>query len=164
MRTNPLPPGQYWVDVFGKNIPVANNWFKSLAPSGVHVDATQTFENDDPNAVRNWYKFTWQPATTGLLAVWDTSLGFPTVADSSIKSSEDTVQRPDLELGPIDQLSNWTNTLEQRLGGSFGTIAGFVPYALVGGAGYLLFKLFTDTSGVVRKVKRIGKRARKAIA
>jgi len=158
-RNSPLPPGQYWIDIFGLNIPKFINWLTISKPLGVHVDATQHFENTEVSKVRDWYKFSVSqlPNMSESLVVWDTTFGFPTVADDSIKSSDDTVQKP-IVLDPLDELSNWVNALEQKLGGSLGTVAGIIPYALLGGAAYLGFKLFTDTSGVVRKVRKLGTR------
>ncbi len=151
-RGNPLPGGQYWVDVFGANIPKADAWFRAFSGLGVHVDAAQSF---DSSPVRNWYKFTYTP-TLGVPVVWDTSLGFPTVADSSITQSLDTVQRPNPELDITDKLSSWINETEQKLAGSLGSVAAVVPYAILGAAGYAAYLLLGYIA--VRKVKRSVKR------
>lgn len=155
-RRNPLPAGQYWVDVFGLNIPKADRWFKAFSGLGVHVDSTQHFEATSLPEVRTWYKWTYTPLFDSPV-IWDTSLGFPTVADSSITASSDTVSRPDLPLDPLDELSNWLNSIEQKLGGSLGAVATVVPYAIIGVglyAGYLLY----GALGMTRKVKRSAKR------
>ncbi len=162
-RRSPLPPGTYWVDVFGLNIPKADVWFKGFGPSGVHVDATQHFESPEVSSVRNWYKFTYNPVAPGVVVVWDTSLGFPTVADASIQSSEDTVQRPPLPLDPLEEMSNWLNALEAKLGGSLGFAASIIPYAVVGGAAYLGYLALKETvlaKQAYRKVKSSVKRIR----
>ncbi len=156
-RENPLPAGQYWVDVFGLNIPKADTWFRAFKDLGVHVDATQHFEDTDVARVRNWYKFTYTPIAN-IPVMWDTQLGFPTVADASITSSEDTVQRPDLPLDPLEELSNWINSVEQKLGGSMGTIAGVVPYAIIGAGVFAGWMLFKDSITTARKVRKLGKR------
>lgn len=159
MRTNPLPPGQYWVDVFGVNIPVAQNWFKAMSNLGVHVDATQHFEATEVPQVRDWYKFTYTQYA-GTPVIWDTTLGYPTVADSSITTSADTSSTPPLPLGPLDEAADWLNGLEQKLGGSLGAAAQVVPYVVVGGAligGYLLFKesgLFGKAVSSVRRFRK----------
>ncbi len=143
-KRSPLPAGHYWVDVFGLNIPKAGAWFKAMAPLGVHVDSTEHFPSTEVPEVRDWYLFTYTP-TLGVPVVWDTSLGFPTVAAQSVKSSQDTVSGADLELNPLDKLSNWVNETEQK----FGQIA---PYAILGGAalgGFLLLKEF----GLLGRVK-----------
>jgi len=160
-RTSPLPGGQYWIDVFGVNIPKADNWFKAYSGLGVHVDSTETFPNDDSARVRNWYKFTYTPIPS-IPVIWDTSLGFPTVADSSITSSSDTAQTPPLPLDPLDELANWVNSVEQKVGGSLGSIASLIPFALLGGAGYLGYKLVTDFSSVKKRAKKYVKRSSRA--
>jgi len=157
-RRSPLPPGSYWIDVFGLNIPKFNQWLKAYSGMGVHTDATQVFEAPTLAAYRNWYKFTYTPIP-GAIVIWDTAFGFPTVADASITSSESTVQRPDLPLDPLDELSNWVNSVEQKLGGSLGTIAGVVPYAIIGVGLYAGWQLVKDSITTARKVKRIGKRS-----
>jgi hypothetical protein len=159
-RRNPLPPGSYWIDVFGLNIPKFDNWLKAFSGLGVHVDATQHFESSSLPSVRTWYKFTYTAPFEGAPIVWDTTFGFPTVADATIKSSEDTVSRPDLPIDPLDELSNWTNALEQKLGGSLGALAGIVPFALLGGAAYLGFTLLSPLLAA-RKVSRRGTKHKK---
>lgn len=151
-KRSPLPAGRYWVDVFGKNIPAADAWFKAMSGLGVHVDATQVTPDEDPNRTLNWYLFTYAP-TGGVLIVWDKSLGYPTIAGANIKSQSDTIQAPDLPLNPLDELSNWMNKLESELGGSIGGAAKVVPYVVLGGlglAGFLLLKEF----GIIRKAKK----------
>lgn len=151
-RRSPLPAGHYWFDAFGMNIPKADNWLKAFAGLGVHVDATEHFPSTDLASVRTWYLFTYAP-TGGVPVVWDTSLGYPTVADSSIKSSGDTSSAT-LPLDPLDELSNWMNKVETELGGSLGAAAKFVPYVAVvgvGAAGFLLLKEF----GILGKAKNV---------
>lgn len=160
-RRNPLPPGSYWIDVFGLNIPKFDNWLKAFSGLGIHTDANQQFEATTIPARRTWYKFTYTPLFEGAPVTWDTTFGFPTIADASIRSSEDTVSRPDLPIDALDELANWTNSIEQKLGGSLGSIAGVVPYAILGAGvyvGWLLVKDFAMANRVVRKVKSIGKR------
>lgn len=151
-RRSPLPAGHYWVDVFGKNIPVAANWFKAFSGLGVHVDSTEHFTATEVPEVRDWYLFTYTP-TAGVPVVWDTTLGYPTIADASIKNSQDTVSGANLPKDPLDRLADWLNDIEQELGGSIGGAAKVVPYAIMGGAAfgvYLLAKEF----GLLGKVKK----------
>jgi len=158
-RGNPLPDGQYWFDAFGMNIPKADNWLKAFSGLGVHTDATQHFPSDSLSNVRTWYKFTFK--NIGSPVVWDTSLGYPTVADASIQSSSDTAQTPPLPLDPLDELGNWINSVEVKLGGSLGTIAGVIPYAMLGAGGFAVYYLVKEL-GLVGKVKKSVRRLNKA--
>jgi len=147
----PLPAGRYWVDIFGKNIPVAQAWFKAFKDLGVHVETTEHFQATELPNIREWYLFTYTP-TNGVPVTWDDTLGYPTIADKSVKSSGDTVSGADLPLDPLDELSNWINSTEQKLGGSLGAVAKVVPYAVLGGlafGGYYLLKEL----GILGKVK-----------
>jgi hypothetical protein len=157
-RRSPLPAGRYWVDVFGKNIPVAQSWFRAFKDLGVHVDATEHFESTEMSSIREWYLFSYTPVN-GVPVVWDTTLGYPTIADSSVKSSGDT-SSASLPLDALDELSNWMNGVEQKLGGSLGSLAKVAPYAILGGValgGYLLLKEI----GLLGKVKTSVRRLRK---
>ena len=153
-RRVPLPAGRYWFDAFGLNIPKADQWLKL---PGAHVDATEHFPAETLSAARTWYLFTYKPVAS---IAWDTTLGYPTIADASIKSSQDTVSGADLPLNPLDELSNWMNSVEQKLGGSIGDAAKLVPYVAIGGVlvgGVFLLRQF----GVLGKVKTSVKRLRR---
>ena len=159
-KTNPLPAGRYWVDVFGKNIPIADNWFKAFASLGVNVETTQQFkptpqevilekgpfpsQDDIQSMVRNWYLFTYTPIN-GVPVEWDQkTFGYPTVAGPEIKSSDDTAQKPDLPLDPLNNLEDFLDGLAKDLGitSKAGAIA-LTAGAFIGG-GYLLFELFKE--------------------
>lgn len=128
-RQNPLPKGSYWIDVFDKNIPKFDGWALAFQPLGVHVDVSESFPATDTQLERNWYKFTIQGDA---VVPWDAkTFGFPTIADASITSSADTVQRPDLPQDTLDRLSNWT---EQTLGVT-GTAGKFLVFAAILGGG-----------------------------
>jgi len=147
-RRNPLPVGSYWIDVFGEKIPKFNGWLAAFGPVGVHTDATETFDATDDFPPRVWYKF----SVSQPIAPWDAvTFGFPTIADASIKSSADTVQRPDLPADPLVRLGEWINELETSIGGSLGKV---VPYAIIGGvayAGYLLLAGMATKKAAKRK-------------
>jgi hypothetical protein len=107
-RRNPLPVGSYWIDVFGDKITLFDGWRAAFSPIGVKTRVTESFPATDTQPARTWYKF----EVTSIEAPWDAkTFGFPTIADSSIQSSADTVQRPDFELDPLDKLSNWASGL-----------------------------------------------------
>jgi len=103
-RRSPLPGGHYWFDAFGLNIPKADTWLKAFSGLGIHVDATEHFPSTELALTRTWYLFTYTP-TGGVPVVWDASLGFPTIAAASVKSSQDTVSGADLPLSPLDEAS-----------------------------------------------------------
>lgn len=107
-RRNPLPVGSYWIDVFGDKVPLFDGWLTAMHPIGVKTEVTEQFPATDDFPARTWYKF----SVSQPIAPWDAkTFGFPTIADASIQSSSDTVQRPDLPLDPLDRLSNWIDEL-----------------------------------------------------
>jgi hypothetical protein len=150
MRTNPIPAGRYWVDVFGFNIPLAAAWFKGMSGLGVHVNATEHFPSTEVPEVRDWYLFTYTPVN-GVPVVWDQkTFGFLTIAGPEVKSSADTASTPPLPLDPLNELE----TFAESVGALVGVTSKAGAIALTGGlfigAGYLLFELI--------KEKRRGKR------
>lgn len=125
-RRNPLPVGSYWIDVFGSKIPAFDAWRTAFSPTGVKTRVTESFPATDTQPARNWYKFD----VTDIPPPWDAvTFGFPTIADASIQSSADTVQRPDLPLDPLDKLSNW---LEGATGIAGDTLKVAIPVLGVG--------------------------------
>ena len=118
-QTNPLPNGRYWVDVFDGKAPadpgknrnkrqLAQDWFSAFRQLGnVKVRATQSFAANPGGPARDWYLFEVVPgdagtvaAVTGVGPTWDAlNLGFPTIATDDIKSSDDTVQKPEVKQG-----------------------------------------------------------------
>lgn len=144
-KDNPLPPGRYWVDVFGLNIPKADDWFKTMAAVGVHVDATEHFEATEVPNVRNWYLFTYKPNGTLIPPVWDQkTFGFPTVAGPEIKSSADTAQTPPLSLDPLDQLADFAQSIGSMVGVTSKVGAVALTAGLFIGSGVLLFDWFKE--------------------
>jgi hypothetical protein len=154
-KRSPLPAGSYWFDAFGQNIPKANAWLKAFGPMGITESSTQAHDSDDPSAGQ-FYSFTYVPIPN-MVVTWDKSLGWPTVSDKLV-SSDDTVQRPDPELDPLDRLGNWLNETEQKLGGSIGSAAQVLPFALLLGAGYVIYK-----SGVFEMAIKAVKGKRKRV-
>ncbi len=153
-KTNPIPAGRYWVDIFGKNIPSAAQWFKAMSGLGVKVIANQSFvptpqevllekgpfatQDDIEGMTRNWYLFT--VSVNPVPVVWDQPrYGFLTVAGPEVKSSEDTAQRPALPLDPLDELESFAQSMGSLVGvtskaGAIALTAGLflgVGYALV---------------------------------
>lgn len=112
-RRQPLPPGRYWVDVFGDKRAQFSFWLETSP--GVMILATESFPaNGGPE--RDWYLF-----KTTMPVAWDAlNFGYPTIADETITSSDDTVQKPEAE--PV-------------LGGFFDMV--FSPPGIIIGAGLL---------------------------
>lgn len=86
-RRNPLPVGRYWVDVFEPEWQRFDSWLK-LNAHFVKVHADELHDDEDPE--RRWILF---EVLTPMLVGW-LGPGLPTIADKSIQSSDDTVQKP----------------------------------------------------------------------
>lgn len=87
-RTNPLPAGRYWVDVFQPDADAFGAWLSSNKAT-VHVVSTEHFERNASGPPRDWYLFQVMAPTP-----WQ-GPGFPTIADATVTSSSDTATRPD---------------------------------------------------------------------
>ncbi len=121
-RQNPLPAGRYWVDVFQPDADTFGAWLSSNKAT-VTVRATEHYDTTPPG---DWYLFEVTVPTP-----WH-GPGFPTVADSSVTSAGDTVQRPD----PVPSIST---QIEQELADLKSTSKatawiGVAMLAVVGGA------------------------------
>jgi len=91
-RRNPIPPGRYWIDTFGPDILDFEAW--AMQSPQVEVEASEIFESETPK--RQWVLFKVKSP-----AVFEArKYGFPTIADDNIRTSGDTVQRPDPEVTP----------------------------------------------------------------
>lgn len=93
-RANPLPAGRYWVDVFAPDSDAFNGW---LSTNRLTVTVRQT-EHYDSAPARDWYLFEVKAPTP-----W-AGPGLPTIADASVTSSSDTVQKPDPVPGLADDI------------------------------------------------------------
>lgn len=95
-----IPPGRYWLDVFGANIEKFQAWAKSKAGvNGVKIETTQQ-DVDAASGAGHLFVIFSVPKTANdfnVNGVWwqPTVFGFPTIADATVQSSEDTTQRPD---------------------------------------------------------------------
>lgn len=103
-RRNPLPPGRYWIDVFGTDIELFDMWLKGNGAIGfVDVLSTEFFDEKpavppflESRPARNWILFRVNAHTP----FNQTEFGFPTIAGEDVSSSSDTVQRPERQEGP----------------------------------------------------------------
>jgi hypothetical protein len=135
MRTNPLPAGRYWLDVFGDNRDKMSTWLKTNAAS-LQVEDTESFEATTDFPARDFYIFSVKSP-----APWDAvTFGYPTVADSSVKSSNDTVQKPQVE------------SSTQILQSAADTVTKIAFWSAVAIAGVLVLKT-ADTLGVFRPTR-----------
>jgi hypothetical protein len=103
-RTNPLPAGRYWVDVFTPQEAAFQSWLQRNK-ANVIVTSTETFPGethwfgpDDPGRV-------WRLFEVNAPVTWE-GPGFPTIAGASVKSSADTSDRPAPEPDAIDKLKD----------------------------------------------------------
>lgn len=144
-RRNPLPGGRYWIDIFDSKRSAFETW-AAVNKDSVHVEVT---ESHDTNPPRDFYIFTVAervavPGGTGTIAVpvqWDAAtFGFPTIAGPEIKSSADTVSRPDLPKDATDQISDGLDSI-----GSLGKSV--VVAGIFVGVAILLAKLADKKAG-----------------
>lgn len=95
-KADPLPPGRYWIDVFEDKLAVFQAWF--LTTPGVVMENQEKFEPEGTYPARTWYLFeVKKPAPWGLA----TKLGWPTIATADVRTSDDTVQKPDPSTIPV---------------------------------------------------------------
>lgn len=89
-----IPPGRYWLDLFGANIEFFQNWAKSKPE--VRIESTE--QNQDISPAHAFVIFSIPPTANnyGMPGVLfpTVKLGFPEIADSTVHSSDDTVQKP----------------------------------------------------------------------
>jgi hypothetical protein len=103
-RTNPLPAGKYWIDVFTPQEAAFQDW---LRRNKTHVIVTTT-ETFDP--IDDWPGRTWRLFEVKAPVSWE-GPGFPTIAGPGVQSSSDTSDRPAPEKDPTDKLSDYLKKL-----------------------------------------------------
>lgn len=86
-RRSPVPPGRYWVDVFEPAQAAFRAWLEEHA-AHVRVVNTSSHEPVGGYPARDWYLFEVIAPVP-----WE-GPGFPTIASSDVKSSQDTADRP----------------------------------------------------------------------
>jgi hypothetical protein len=137
-----IPPGRYWLDTFGDKRQVLTDWFKGKPE--VHVETTE--EDLDSSPPRLFTIFTVPKGVNNfnLEGVWfpTTQLGFPTIADTTVQSSDDTVQRPPPPT-ITDVLQDAATTTGKVTGSLFANISTgtIIKFALIGGAVILVATL-----------------------
>lgn len=89
-KRNPVPPGVYWIDVWGDNRAKFLEW---TALPTIQVRKTRSYEAIDDWPARDWLLFEVVTPTA-----WPNlkGIGFPTIAPKGLQTeAEDTAQRPD---------------------------------------------------------------------
>jgi hypothetical protein len=150
MRTNPLPIGKYWQDVFAEKQAAFRAWLTKNKAT-VHVDTTEstsvegTDKDAQGNPARDWYLFTVSSPTK-----WE-GPGYPTIATPDVKSSADTVTRPAPEIDPLDKLSLGLGDLG-AVGGTVGKVAmGTVVVGVLALAGWFAVSSFAKQRSAHRE-------------
>jgi hypothetical protein len=104
VRTDPLPVGRYWIDIFRDNpanLSVWEVWLANYQASGnVVVTKTESRVADSGGPARDWYVFEVRKPTGWGIAQY---VGWPNTAPSGIQTSDDTVQKPPPEKGPLEE-------------------------------------------------------------
>jgi len=121
-----LPAGRYWQDFFGQKKPQALAWFKVQIQNG---RAKIIVQEGDPTpnipVADDGLWILWE-VPTGKTMPWpELEFGAPTIAVSSVKTREDTVDAPPPEHQP---------TLEEAFSSTatkFGMTLGFIAFGAV---------------------------------
>jgi hypothetical protein len=93
VRTNPLPAGRYWIDVFGvENVKDFGAWVTEMAGA---VRTEQVEENPEADPPSLFAIFVVPDGRSPFMPF--EKFGFPTTAPASVKSKDDTEHGPDDE-------------------------------------------------------------------
>jgi hypothetical protein len=107
-RKSPLPKGRYWQDIFEKQASDWNAWLAPNLQSGaVQIVKVERFKSN-PLQDGSWLPEPLQPDNAGTIparmwvlfdvvtpVAWPAvQLGFPTIADKGVTTSDDTAQNP----------------------------------------------------------------------
>lgn len=129
-RTNPLPVGKYWVDVFDPQEVAFRAWLQKNK-ANVAVTTTESFDpvGDYPGRV-------WRLFEVNAPVMWE-GPGFPTIAGPGVNTSADTSDRPPPEKDPTDKLADYLKKLADDADKAKNTIfwvGAIVAVVAVGGA------------------------------
>lgn len=97
-KQDPLPPGRYWIDVFGDKVQLFDQWL-NVNSTFVAVEQSEGVAASGDWPEGEWVLFRVHdvPVPWGM----QTKLGWPTIADKNVKQKSDTAQRPP-EQSPSD--------------------------------------------------------------
>ena len=104
-RSNPLPPGKYWVDVFDPDRSDFRGWLADNAVT-LRVDKQEDKLARGGYPAETWYLFTVLSPTP-----WN-GPGFPTIAEGGITTADDVAQRPDPPPGVTEQAGEVLDSIE----------------------------------------------------
>lgn len=123
VKTEPLPVGYYWIDVFddsqnSANIATFHDWIE------LHHETVSLEAEEEYNASADWNIFETEPHRIWALfqvkspTRWDQSLslGWPNEAHKGMVSG-DTIQKPDPEPTIFDEGFEWPTWLKWTVGG-----------------------------------------------
>lgn len=135
-RRRPLPAGRYWLDVFPANARQWELWTSSMQkmdPPRVQILTTEHFDGVDGAPPHDFVLF---ETASENVAYHAAGLPFPSVADSTIQTSEDTVTKPPPPPSVLEQLEQTASSL----GSSAKVGVGIGVAAVVAIAGLTLLK------------------------
>jgi len=123
VKTEPLPVGRYWIDIFGTEDGQAFTKWQAFNSEFVKIEKTEHYEaNAEAGAPEggDFVIFTVsQPVAWGLAS----RIGWPSTAGAEVQTSQDTIQAPPPEPNFWEQVG-----ADGKL-----SVAGWVPWA-IGGA------------------------------
>lgn len=123
VKTDPLPPGRYWIDIFGtEDVQTFTAWH-AFNSAFVKIEKTEHYEpNAEAGAPEGGdfviFVVSEQPVAWGMAP----KLGWPSTAGSNVQSAADTIQAPPPE----------PNFWEQVDAEGKKRLAGWVPWAIGG--------------------------------
>lgn len=133
-RRRPLPAGRYWLDVFPKNATAWETWSSAMTKIGsAKVEVTEHFDAVDGAPAHDFVIF----STTTENAAWEAAgLPSPTIAPSSVTTSDDTATKPPPEPSALDQLGQTAS----NIGTGIKVAVGVVVVVSVAGFGIALLR------------------------
>jgi hypothetical protein len=144
-----IPPGRYWIDAFNEKRDELTAWKKGKP----EVKFETTEEDLDTNRLFVIFSIPKTASNFGLPGVWfpTKSLGFPTIADTTVQSSDDTVQKPPAPTS-ADVLTDIASGAGQVGSGFLGQLNTdtIIKFALV--AGIVIFAATTIPNLIAKKM------------
>jgi len=103
-RRRPLPAGRYWLDVFPRNAVAWATWSSAMSKMGAaKVEVTEHYDSVDGAPEHDFVIFS---TTSPNAAYYAAGLPYPTIAATTVTTSDDTATKPPPEPGVLEQLSS----------------------------------------------------------